>query len=115
MFNRPGGKLKTLAIIVFIIELIGCLVYGIVLANVSFWYLVLVWVVGGFTSYITALALYSIGESEENSRAAAENTVLIYRKLTDSETETGSESKNDFTPIVTKRDQSVADMIGNPE
>lgn len=76
MFDNIGGKLKTLAVILFIIGVVASLVcaiaFGITVdrwgdADFNFWLFLLILVAGCIGSYIGVLMLYAFGQLVENS------------------------------------------------
>lgn len=83
MFENVGGKLKSISVVLFWIEAIAALVTGIVVWYISYdlgflWFLLIA--VGGIaTAYFSALVMYAIGES-------AENSTLILQEMKKSET-----------------------------
>ena len=79
MFDNIGGKLKKLAVILFVIGVIASLVCAIVYGRTvkvysyhtettfNFWLFLLILVGGCIASYVEVMALYAFGQLVENS------------------------------------------------
>ena len=82
MFNNVGSKLKTIAVISFVIDLIGFVVLGII--TISEWdmpFLGLIAILGGIlVSLVIAYLLYGFGQLVENAEAVAEEREKVTEK-----------------------------------
>ena len=81
MFNNIGNKVKIMAQVLCIIEIVACIITGIfyILHWRALFSGILIAVLGSFLSWLTNLALYAIGH-------IAENTDIIVRKLNNKNT-----------------------------
>lgn len=77
MFDNIGGKIKGIAIIFFIFELV-CVFFSGIAAMASgdegFFIGIVIMVAGFFISYLSVILFYAFGELVENSAIIAENT-----------------------------------------
>ena len=77
MFENPGKKIKSLAVVVFVVNVIACLILAFALGTDSYYYygshtefnglFYLFFFVGPPASYVECLFLYGFGELIENS------------------------------------------------
>ena len=81
MFEDSGEKLKTLSVIVFVLNLLLTLVGAILVAtrfrSFAFWPLIGVLVGGGVFSYVESLFIYAFGELIDSSADSARNSRYI--------------------------------------
>lgn len=74
MFKNIGGKIKTLAVILTVIDIIGSIVGGIVLIDMDEGLGATVIVVGILFSWINSFFIYGFGELIENTQKIERNT-----------------------------------------
>lgn len=96
MFERPGEKLKTLAIIDFVIMLIASVVLAFIYGKSGYrnefniGLFLLIAGVGSLTGYISALVLYAFGELIDSSEKNAYNSAELLRLLNKQESNNNS-------------------------
>lgn len=99
MFDRPGEKLKTLAIIDFVIMLIASVVLAFIYGKsgyrneLNIGLFLLIAVVGSLAGYISSLVLYAFGELIDSSQIGAHNSAELLRLLSSKESTDTSTSK----------------------
>ena len=71
MFNNCGPKIKTLALVLFIVSLAGSLIAGIALMDVDEAAGICIMVFGTLFSYISSLLMATFGEIAENTATIA--------------------------------------------
>ena len=78
MFDNVGSKLQIMAFVFFIIGTIASVILGIAtwIAG-SFWYGLLVIVIGILSSWLSNLAIFGIGVCAENS----ETTIILLKEI----------------------------------
>ncbi|MBR6787364.1 MAG: hypothetical protein IKM26_05550 [Clostridia bacterium] len=84
MFDRPGEKLKTLAIINFVLMLIATVVLACIYANSGYLTIgpfLLIAGVGSFAGYISSLLLYAFGELIDSCKRNAHNSAELLHLL----------------------------------
>lgn len=74
MFNNCGSKIKTIAIIFFVLGLLGSLIGGIAMMDADEVTGIIILLAGVVFSYISSLMLATFGEIAENTAAIARNT-----------------------------------------
>lgn len=78
MFDNIGGKIKSLAKTIFIIETIICIIGGLVMltegSDEAMIYGVITIIVGPLTAWVSSWLLYGFGELIEKTCEIAENT-----------------------------------------
>ena len=83
MFDNPGEKIKKVAMIFFVLTVIGGLIGGILsaVAAGSFWSFLLVLLSALASGYLGALGLYGFGTLIDSNEEIAENTRDILSAL----------------------------------
>ncbi len=99
MFNNIGKKIKTLAVVIFVLELIGVFIVGLVtmiggaagasigIKNSGVFGLtgfiggLIIWIVGFLSSWICSFFLYGFGELIDKTAENAQNTKRIADQL----------------------------------
>ena len=74
MFNNCGSKVKTLALVFFILGLVGSFIGGIALMDADEGLGIVMMLGGALFSYISSLLLATFGEIAENTAAIVKNT-----------------------------------------
>jgi len=68
MFNNIGSKIKTLAIVLCLFKIVGCIITGfVVMYTINFMIGLLISVVGSLISWISLFFIYGFGQLIENS------------------------------------------------
>ena len=84
MFENAGGKLKVVAVVLFVLEVIAAVITGIVYSVNAYegGFLLFLLITGGgiLGAYLTSLVLYAIGEAAENSNDVEKKEQLQKRK-----------------------------------
>ena len=85
MFQNAGGKIKTLAVVLFVIGIIGSLVCAVVFGRTapdrwgetqfSFLSFILILAVGVLSSFISSLFLYAFGDIADNIQVIASSAL----------------------------------------
>lgn len=73
IFGNVGKKIKTLAIVLFVVGIFGSAIVGIML-QIEEDYGIAVWIVGTLVSWIASLLTYGQGELIDKATQIAENT-----------------------------------------
>jgi hypothetical protein len=82
MFDNVGSKLQIMAFVFFIIGTIASVILGIITwISGSFWYGLLIIVIGILSSWLSNLAIFGIGVSAENS----EQSVHLLKEIRDNQ------------------------------
>ena len=118
MFDYPGEKLKTLAVVVFALDIILLIVYAVILADSSRDFNVLsfllILVAGGIVSYVSCLGIYAFGELVESSAETNSQMQDILRKLGNSEKKSSQVLNNRETMYrAAVRTDEVAASVSN--
>ena len=73
MFDNIGGKVKAIAMGVFVLEIVAAVISAIVFAVVaeSFWPFLVILVAGVVIAYLSVMMLYAFGELVENTTVIA--------------------------------------------
>jgi mannitol-specific phosphotransferase system IIBC component len=84
MYNNLGSRLKTLAIVIAIVGIVGSVVTGIILATAGgFLAFLIPAVAGSLVSWLGSWVMYAIGETHERTEQNAAALSEIRSKLTE--------------------------------
>lgn len=95
MFENAGSKLKTLAVIFFVIGLICCFISGISImlaGNGGFLVGFLIIALGALSCWISSLVMYALGEYTENTEYIRQDVSSI-KRLVEKNTANGTTSQ----------------------
>lgn len=87
LFSNTGGKIKTVAKIVFILGIIGSIALGIILgfaygwASERSWITFIIIIAGPIASYVNSLFIYAVGSLFENVEFIVYNSSSIKKDL----------------------------------
>lgn len=121
MFDKPGEKLKALAIIDFIIMLIASVVLAFIYGKSGYrnefniGLFLLIAVVGSLVGYIFSLVLYAFGELIDSSERNAYNSTELLQLLSKRESNNGSEAYSTASKTTLPNSFKMSACVDEPE
>ena len=94
LYENIGGKIKTLAVWTFIVEAIGAIITGIILASEEDVLYIFIAICGPIIAWVSSWLLYAFGELVEKMVGNESNTKKILEKLERNVTEEKNMERN---------------------